>query len=190
MCLRCCMAPSQRRMLLLWVCCCCCSRSAFDSLHVCASWARDVKCLWINWWRLLYSECCFFFFPPQLLKIVSFGVCWRAAYSRPTKRQMCFNSRQEITPRLKQFHSVFQFRIRDARLKAHLLSQLVFSPVYRNISLRTQNTQRNQNTTFIYETKEYLSGLSFPPHLMNLTWHMHLIRVGERFKKFMFSVCG
>lgn len=61
-CLRCCMSLhagiSQRRMLLLWVCCC--SLSAFDSLHVCASWARDVKCLWINWWRLLYSECCFF----------------------------------------------------------------------------------------------------------------------------------
>lgn len=55
--------------------------------------------------------------------------------------------------RLKQFYSVFQFRIRDVRLKAHLLLQLVFSRVYRNISLHNQNMQWKQNTALIYETK-------------------------------------
>lgn len=57
MCLRCCMSLhtgiSQHSMLLLWVCC---FPSAFDSLHVCVSSAKDVECLWIKWWGLLYSE--------------------------------------------------------------------------------------------------------------------------------------
>lgn len=67
----------SHRMLLLWERC---SPAAFDWLHALPPpspppffffWARvrrarDVECLWINWWGLLYSEYHFFFsLPPS-----------------------------------------------------------------------------------------------------------------------------
>lgn len=127
---------SSHRMLLLWERC---SPSAFDSLHVCASRARDVECLWINWWDLLYSEYHFFFlysffFTPQFLRnTVSLGVCWRAAHSWPTMLEAVFltqSSTDEVSEQImqqhlenKQFHSDVQFGDKGVKFRARFSEQ-------------------------------------------------------------------
>lgn len=77
-----------------------------------------------------------FFFthtPPNFWKYCSLGFT-EELYTVGPRSQKCFNSQQQIMRHVKQFYTGFQLRVKDVRLKAHLLLQLVLSPVFTKTS--------------------------------------------------------
>lgn len=143
---------SRRRMLLLWVHCC--SLSAFDSLHVCASWAKDVKCLWINRWGLLYSECCFFHTPPPISENTVVWDLLKSCTQLAHEARNVYNSQQQIMQHVKQFYNGFLVESQRCQIKSTcLVATHIFSRVYRNILFIIKTLQWKQNIALIYESK-------------------------------------